>query len=211
MTDTSNTKTCHKTNSGNIITPEGVIFYAKYTIEAHENDQGKMVHGLQLCLSPETDLKLLKNEMGRIALEALDGDENRAKEAVKDRLGDPNKKKQGGKPAGPEYEGWTLISASSQTQPDFVWPNGKKMTHQEVMNSINSGDIIRATLNPYWRKVKKNPGISLGLVNVQLVRKGKPIGFVKPQGEQEFGAIDGAEDVSNSATSSNEEVDALFD
>jgi hypothetical protein len=213
MTDTSNTKTCHVLGNGNIMTPEGVLFYAKYAVEAHENEQGKMVHSLQICFPPNTDLKALKNEMGKVALEALEGDTKSAKNAVEKRFTDPNNKPQGGKPAGDEYEGWTLISATSTTQPDFVWPNGKRMSLEEAKNSINSGDYIRATLNPYWRKVQKNPGVSLGLQNIQLVRKGKPIGYVKPAGEQEFGAVDGAEDFSASTSKdsgASTDVESLF-
>lgn len=219
MSDTSNTNTCHiSEKSGNVITPAGVIFYAQYVVKGGKDNKGNEKYNLELCLPPEADLKGLKNAMGKLALENLDGDADQAKNYVNKRFLDPNNKPDGGKPAGDKFKGWTLIRASSKTPPDFVWPNGKKMSTQEALNSINSGDYVRATVNPYWLDTKTDDGVRikglfLGLQNIQLVKKGEAIGFVKPEGEEEFGAIDGAEDFTSSDSTeskSSSGADALF-
>lgn len=217
MTDKSNTKTCHLTTTGNVITPKGVLFYSQYLTSAHPDKKGILKYNLELCINPkEVDLKLLKNEMAKIAMENLDGNADAAKKMVERRFIDPNDKPQGGKPAGEKYEGWVLIRASARADkstPDFIWPNGTKMSSEEAIRVVTSGSIIRATLNPYWSKNAENKGVFLGLQNIQYLEKGEPIGFVKPEGEDEFGAVEGAAEIESSEKSSakgGESVDALF-
>jgi len=211
----SNTKTCHLTATGNVITPKGVLFYSQYLTKAHEDKFGNLKYTLELCVDPkEVDLKILKNKMAEIALEN-DLTADQAKKMVERRFVDPNDKPQGGKPAGDKYEGWVLIRASARADkstPDFVWPNGTKMSQEEAVGVITSGSIIRATLNPYWSKNPENKGVFLGLQNIQYLEKGEPIGFVKPEGEDEFGAVEGAAEIESApAAKAGSQVDALFD
>lgn len=212
MTDKSNVTTCHETSTGNIITPKGVVFYAQYLTEPHENDQGKLKYNLELCFPPETDLKLLKNAMAKVALENLDGDREAAKKYVEQRFLDPNGL-ESGKPRGKEFTGWVMIRASSDYMPDFIYPNGKKCPAESLKNECYSGRWLRATVNPYWYNVGKKRGVSLGLQNIQLLDQGTPIGFKKPEGEDEFGAVEGAAAIETSkasASKSDQTVDALF-
>ncbi len=208
---TENTKICHKTKGGNIITPEGVCFFVKYLHTAHENDKGKLKHNLELCFPPEADLKLLKNEIGRVAMENCDNDKAAARKHVEKRFIDPNNKPDGGKPAGDKFEGWVLIRASSDYCPDFIAPNGQRMTVDEFKRTANSGDFIRASIQPYWKDMGKSKGVFLGLQNVQFIRKGETIGFVKPDGEGEFGSVSGAEKTSKKSASKGSDVESLFE
>lgn len=219
MTDKSNTAIGHKLDNGNIITPKGKLFFAKFLYTPQENQQGQMKYNLDLCFKPGTDLSLLKNEMGKLALDKLDGDATRAKNFVNKRFIDPNNKPSGGKPAGPEYEGWVSIRASSDTVPDFITANGKKMSIEDAkkVDGVYSGRWARVTVKPYWSGNSKNPGVFLGLVNVQLLEHDTPIGFVKPQGESEFGAVEVADTAApisggdDTAPTGGSAVDALFD
>jgi len=213
MSEQSNTKVCHLTKKGNVITPEGVVFFANYLHTAHENENGKMKHNLELCFHPDVDLKVLKNAIGKIAMENCDNNKDQARKLVEKRFIDPNNKPGGGKPAGDKFEGWTMIRASSDGCPDFIAPNGSKLTTDEFKKAINSGDYIRASINPYWQDLGKTKGVFLGLQNVQIIRKGEAIGFVKPNGEDEFSALEDSEPKSTKKSKSNvsEAVDDLFD
>lgn len=210
-----NTGVCHKAASGNIITPKGKLNFAQYLVTP---DKGK--HNLMICFKPDADLKLLKNEMGAKAMEGLEGDSKQAKNFVEKRFNDPNNRSGGGKPLGEEFEGWTLITASSQNAPDFCYPNGQKIPADKIKDECYSGRWARVTLNPYWldNKVKdketgkevKVRGIFLGLVNVQLLDHDTPIGFVKPSGDSEFGAVE-VTGTAPANTASDDDVGSLFD
>lgn len=219
-TDRSNTTICHKTDSGNIITAKGVIMSDKFLLEPGLNKAGKQnKHQLEIVFAPGTNLTLLKNEMGKVALEGLKGDADAAKKMVEKRFLDPNDKPSGGKPLGPEFEGWTLVRAATDHLPDFVFPNGKRCPAESVRNELYRGRWGRATINPYWLDTTttdgtKIKGVFLGLVNIQLLEHGKAIGFVKPDGEAEFGAVEVADTAASpvSETTENKDgnVDALF-
>lgn len=183
---------CHIAKSGNIITPKGRLSYAQFLIEAQERtyeDSGKTVkvYSINLLLPPDVDLSELKKAMGKIALEKCDGDKKRAANSVNKRFLDPNNLPQGGKPAGEEFEGWTLIRATSSYKPKFAYPNGKEIPAEEVENELYSGRWARVTLNPYWTNNKKNPGVCLGLQNVQLLDHDENLGASIASAEDEFG------------------------
>lgn len=212
------TNICHVSPvSGNIITPKGKLFYAQYMLEPQN---GK--YSVDICFKPGAELKGLKNAMGKIALENLDGDTKQAMNFVEKRFIDPNNKPSGGKPAGAEFEGWISVRASSSTIPDFVYPNGQKIPSEDLKKECYSGRWARVTLNPYWMdkvatdkdtgKQVKVKGLFLTLVNVQLLDHDTPLGFVKAAGSEEFGAVEGIESGSSNAvvTAPSNNVDALF-
>ena len=190
----------------NIITCEGVLMSDKYLV----NPEAGQRHQLELVFKPGTDFTLLKNEMGKLAVEKLKGDSNAAKKMVERRFIDPNDKPGGGKPLGPDFEGWVLIRASTKDMPDIILPNGKKCPPERISTELYRGRLGRATINPFWSNNPENKGVFLGLTNVQLLAHGKPIGFVKALGEEEFGAVDGIEVAEAPAASSDASVDALF-
>ena len=195
--------------SGNIITAKGVIVSDKYLMNPPEGQK----HQLEIVFAPGTDLTVLKNEMGKIAVEKLKGDANRAKQMVERRFLDPNNKPNGGKPLGDRFEGYTLVRASAQYAPDVILPNGKKCPPDQIQNELYRGRFGRATLNPFWTDNAENKGVFLGLTNIQLLDHGEPIGYVKPAGEEEFGAVDGVEGeapASSGSAQSGGDVESLF-
>lgn len=207
---------CHIAKSGNIITPKGRLSYAQFLLEPQERtyeDSGKKakVYSMNLLLPPGSDLMELKKKMGKIALEKCDGDQKRAKSFVDKRFLDPNNLPQGGKPMGEEFEGWTLIRATSSYKPKFAYPNGKEIPAEEIENELYSGRWARVTINPYWTANKKNPGVCLGLQNVQLLDHAENLGANIPDAEDEFDAVDGSDDKAEAGSSvSNEDVDDMF-
>lgn len=209
---TSDTKICHIAKSGNIITSKGRLSYAQFLIEPQERtyeDSGKTVkvYSVNLVVPPNADLSVLKKAMGKIALEKCEGDKNRAMNFVNKRFLDPNNLPQGGKPMGEEFEGWTLIRATSSYKPKFAYPNGKEIPAEEVANELYSGRWARVTINPYWTNNKKNPGVCLGLQNVQLLDHAENLGVAMPDAEDEF---DSVEDGDTGSTKGDANIDDLF-
>ncbi len=183
--------TCHLSQiSGNIITPRGKLFYAQYLHEPQEGTDGKKKWSLQICFKPDADLKLLKNELGKLALEAFDGDQLWAKNAVNNLFVDPNNPPRNGKPAGPAYDGWVRVSASTREIPDILYPNGKKIDPNALKDECYSGRWARVTLRPYYQSKGEHKGLRIGFSNVQLLDHDDPIGFVKPRGEDEFSPVE---------------------
>lgn len=207
----SDLNTCQKSPSGKIITPRGKLFFANYIYEAQQDNNGKDKFSIQLVFKPDTDLKLLKNELGRLALEHYDGDQARAIKAVNDLFNDPTIPPKNGKPAPAEYRGWIKISAASKQRPDIMLANGKILESHEFAKECYSGRWARATLNPYFQ-TKNYPGLRIGFENVQLLDHDKVIGYMKPSGASEFGAVEIDEGAAPIVASTGvaQQVDSLF-
>lgn len=206
---------CRIAKSGNIITCKGRLSYAQYLIDAQERtyeDSGKKTKVYQgsLLIPSNHDLSELKKKMAKIALEKLDGDKTRAANFVNKRFLDPNNLPQGGKPAGEEFEGWTLIRATSSYKPKFAYPNGKEIPESEIENELYSGRWACFSINPYWTANKKNPGVCLGLQNVQLLDHAENLGANIPGAEDEFDAVDGTEADGDGSSISDADVDDMF-
>lgn len=207
---TTDMKKCHVAKSGNIITPKGRLSYAQFLINPQENQNGKLKHNLNLVVPGDADLSELKKKMAKIALEKVDGDQNRAKALVNKRFLNPNDLPGGGKPMGEEFEGWVLIRASSDYKPKFAYPNGKAIPDEEIANELYSGRWARVTLNPYWSNNKENKGVFLGLQNVQLLDHDENLGTAIPDAEDEFDAVDGADEPEAGSSVADEDVDSMF-
>jgi hypothetical protein len=204
---------CHMSPAGSVITAQGRMSYAQFLTEQQErqNDDGSIskFYSMSLLCPPGSDFTLLKNEMGKVALKHLDNDQKRAKQFVEKRFLDPNNLPQGGKPAGPEFEGWTLLRATSKYMPKFVYPNGKEIsTTEEAIKEIYSGRWARATLNAYWTDNKKNPGVCVGLQHIQLLGHDDNMGVALPDAASEFGSAEG--DTTANDDAGDSDVDAMF-
>ena len=68
-------------------------------------------------------------------------------------------------------------------------------------DDIVSGDYIRVSLNAYAYSQAGNNGVSFGLNNILLVRKGEPLGVAKPSAAADFGIARGAAPVAATADS----------
>lgn len=207
-----NLNECRESKSGFVITCKGRLSYAQYAVDGQENKKtGKLKYSGSLLVPKEGNLTFLKNRMGKIALDKTD-DQNRAKALVNKRFLDPNNLPNGGKPAGEEFEGWTLIRASSDYKPKIFYPNGDTVPDEEVKKEIYSGRWASFLLNPYWFSHPENTGIFLGLQGIQLLDHDENIGTAIPDAEGEFDAVDGPapEASSGDASTAEENVDAMF-
>lgn len=208
------TKECMIAPSGYVISPKGILSYADGLYTAKNNGFGKLKHNLNILLPKDVDLTILKKEMAKLALEKLNGDKEAAMKMVNKRFLDPNDLPSGGKPAGPQFEGWTLIRATSDNCPRFVHPDGKRVEDSDLPKEVYSGRWGRVTLNPFWSDNKTNKGVFLGLQDVQVLDHGEPLGRVRPDSEGEFGAVDvagaAAPNTSTTAPTGGTDVDSMF-
>lgn len=100
--------------------------------------------------------------------------------------GVPAKAKAGQEPYGGHY----FMNLKSDYAPDVVDQAMRKITDA---GQIVSGDFARVSMNAFAYDNKKGAGVAFGLANVQLVRKGEPLGD-KVSADKEFAPIptDGA-------------------
>ena len=208
------TTKCRKSKSGlYVITAKGRLDFAVGLHDPKPNKiSGKIKYQLNLLVPPTHDLTLLKNEMGAVALANCNGDQTRAKKLVQKRFLDPNDKPQGGKPAGEEFEGWTLIRATSDYKPDVTYPNGDEMPNEEIPKELYSGRWASALVNAYWSSNTENPGVFIGLQGIQLLDHDDVIGTSRPKAEDEFEAVEGVEGAAKPSAdqSDNKDVDSMF-
>lgn len=88
-------------------------------------------------------------------------------------------------------------SGKRRPAPDVVDQRGNTVPAIEEADALYNGRWFRASLNPYWYD-NENIGVSLGLVNVQLLRHDDPLSGGKVSADREFEAVgDGLDDLEN--------------
>lgn len=97
--------------------------------------------------------------------------------------------KQDGSPLGKEYQGHFFCNVKSTSKPGAIDTHGNDLIGAD---DIVSGDYIRVSLNAYAYSQAGNNGVSFGLNNILLVRKGEPLGVAKPSAAADFGIARGA-------------------
>lgn len=117
--------------------------------------------------------------------------------------------KSDGSPLGKEYQGHMFCNVKSTTKPGAVDKHGNDLLGSD---DIVSGDYIRVSLNAYSYSQAGNNGVSFGLNNILLVRKGEPLGGTKPSAAADFGIVKGAPAPAKGAASGSwdDEDDAPF-
>jgi len=97
--------------------------------------------------------------------------------------------KQDGSPLGKEYQGHFFCNVKSTSKPGAIDTHGNDLIGAD---DIVSGDYICVSLNAYAYSQAGNNGVSFGLNNILLVRKGEPLGGAKPSAAADFGIARGA-------------------
>lgn len=90
-----------------------------------------------------------------------------------------------------EYEGKFFINASSKYRPGVVDKDLKEIVHEA---EVYPGCFGRVSINFYPYSSSGSKGIGCGLLNVQKVSDGKPIGFYSSP-EEDFAAFKEEEDI----------------
>lgn len=84
------------------------------------------------------------------------------------------------------YTGCYFARVKSDRRPGIV---DKSMNDVISDADFQSGDYCRVSLNAYAYNKTGNQGVSLGLENIQVLRKGEPLGNTS-RPEDDFGALD---------------------
>ena len=176
-------------NEGAIVLPIGRLSWTKDLAIGGENQKGTWTWMATLLCPPDSDFTIAQKLMYPIALEKTK-DSERAKSEVLRRFLDPNNKPGGGKPEGPEFDGWTMLRMSTTKKPDIMLPNGQRCENpEELQRECYSGRWAFVTANAYWFDVGTNKGVSLGLQNVILQDHDEPMGGGKPRGSEDYNAL----------------------
>jgi hypothetical protein len=89
-----------------------------------------------------------------------------------------------GSPLGKEYAGHFFCNVKSTTKPGAIDAHGNDLIGSD---DIVSGDYVRVSLNAYAYSQAGNNGVSYGLNNILLLKKGQPLGGAKPSAADDFG------------------------
>ena len=159
-------------------------------LTARKNEMnGKEEFSTQV-LVPKTDTETVNQlkAAAKAALTAKFGD--KIPKTVKNPLRDGDTEtKTDGSPLGREYAGHFFCNVKSTSKPGAIDTHGNDLIGSD---DIVSGDYIRASLNAYAYSQAGNNGVSFGLNNLLLVRKGEPLGGAKPSAAADFGITRGS-------------------
>jgi hypothetical protein len=159
-------------------------------LQARKNEMnGKDEFSTQILI-PKTDTATLSamKAAAKEALAAKFGD--KIPKNVRNPLRDGDTEtKTDGSPLGREYAGHFFCNVKSTSKPGAIDTHGNDLIGSD---DIVSGDYIRASLNAYAYSQAGNNGVSFGLNNILLVRKGEPLGGAKPSAAADFGITRGS-------------------
>ncbi|WP_353247378.1 DUF2815 family protein [Limnohabitans sp.] len=154
-------------------------------LQSRKNEMnGKDEYSTQILI-PKTDTATL-SAMKAAAKEALAtkfGD--KVPKNVRNPLRDGDTEtKNDGSPLGAEYKGHFFCNVKSTSKPGAIDTHGNDLIGSD---DIVSGDYVRVSLNAYAYCQAGNNGVSFGLNNILLVKKGQPLGGAKPSAADDFG------------------------
>lgn len=89
----------------------------------------------------------------------------------------------------PAYAGHYFINCRSNQRPPVL---GRDLTHITNPADFRSGDYCRATINAFAYD-NESKGVSFGLIHLQKVESGEPLGATGPAPESVYDAIPGGE------------------
>jgi hypothetical protein len=95
--------------------------------------------------------------------------------------------KSDGSPMGDEFKGHYFLTTkcdSTRHKPSVIDTHGNELFDPDA---VVSGDYIKVSMNAFAYDATANRGVSFGLNNVQLVRKGEPLGANRQSAQDEFG------------------------
>lgn len=159
-------------------------------LQSRKNEMnGKDEFSTQILI-PKTDKETLTalKAAAKEALTAKFGD--KVPKNVRNPLRDGDTEtKTDGSPLGKEYQGHFFCNVKSTSKPGAIDTHGHDLIGSD---DIVSGDYIRVSLNAYAYSQAGNNGVSFGLNNILLVRKGEALGGAKPTAAADFGITRGA-------------------
>lgn len=162
--------------------------YARLMRPAKNEMNGKEEYSVVLLISKDDadTLSKLKNA-AKAAISAKFG--GTAPKGMRNPIQDGDSPKQDGSPRGAEFEGHHFINVkcdASKHKPSVIDAKGNELIDPDA---VVSGDYIRCSLNAYAYDQAGNKGVSFGLNNVQLMRKGESLGAARQSAAEEFGVV----------------------
>lgn len=152
------------------------------------NDQGVLKYSATSVLDAEAQ-KSQEFQNIRAALQEVTLAKYGSPDKVPEGFKTPIRSCKGNKHHGIHGDDAVFFNSNSEQQPGIIGPDGKTPITNPA--SIKAGDYVRCTYNAYTYK-NKSEGVTLGLGNIQLVRRGDPLGS-QIDAESEFDAVEGAE------------------
>jgi hypothetical protein len=199
---TANTKICHVTKFGNVITCQGRMMYPTFfepSLPKGETDRDKAKYQGTLIFPVGADLKALAQAVEDAAIEKW-GPSYKEKHKVRKPFG---KAEDQPKMSGTAEEFPVFIRANSKDRPQVVSAAGKPVT-EEQSEEVYPGRWARFSVRAYaYDHPTGGKGVSLGLQNVQLLDNDERLAGARPQASDEFSPVEGA--------SEGADTDQLFD
>jgi len=199
---TANTKTCHTTKFGNIITCQGRMMYPSFfkpNMMKGETDPSKAKYQGTLIFPKGFDLKLL---IAAVEAAAVDRWTDKYKEYfnIKKPFG---KASEQAKMSGTAEDYPIFIRTSSRERPEVRSPSNGLIT-EEQSEEVYAGRWARFSVSPYaYDHPTGGKGVSIGLHSVQLLDHDERLAGARAPAEDEFSAVEGAEEGNS--------TDSLFD
>jgi hypothetical protein len=113
--------------------------------------------------------------------------------------------KSDGSSMGDEFKGHFYLSTkcdATKHKPTVIDSNGNELFDPDA---VISGDYIRASMNAFAYDATANRGVSFGLNNVQLVKKGEPLGSSRQSAHDEFGIAKSSAPAKEMATADDDD------
>lgn len=180
------------TAKSTIMIPECRMSYPKVFKPELNKLNGKMEYSFVGLFNEKSDLTRMK-ALAQLALEATWGkDPTQWPPVLKSPFRDQNERAkfvEGKKILPPGYvEGHKFVNFKSTKRPGIVDQNVQAIIDE---SQIYGGCWVQATVRAYTYDQKGNRGVAFGLINIQKIRDGEPLGGGSTP-EQDFAPIAGA-------------------
>jgi hypothetical protein len=187
--------------SGNLFTPAGRIMYGalfKPVLPGQdEKDDSKRQYQVTLLFPAGFDLSAIEAEVDKL----IDKEHKPANEALRKKIKTPIIETAGVQSMASlaeEYPYFVRLSSRAfdkngraNAAPDVVSPSGAKVDEGDDSSECYNGRWARASVRAYpWTHPTGGKGVSLGLVNVQLLYHDDPLAGGKVKGTSEFETVE---------------------
>lgn len=197
-------KATYSEKSGNFFIPAARMMYASLWTPAppgeNEDDEKKFVWSVTALIPASFDMKVLEEEVERL----IDKEHKPANDTLRKKIKTPFLETAGIRSLASlaeEYPICLRLSAKAYDRngkrrqaPGVVDIYGKPVPAENEPDEAYNGRWFRASVNPYaWTHKTGGAGVSVGLVNVQLLWNDDPLAGGKIAATSEFEAVDEAD------------------
>ena len=157
--------------SKKVVTGVVRLSYAHVWESAKIGENGKEKYSVSLII-PKSDTETL-NKINQAIEEAIKEGVGKFGGKIPNRASLKLPLRDGEEKDDPAYENSYFLNANSNTAPQIVDKNVEPILDR---GECVSGDYARVSLSFYAYNVNGNKGVAVGLGNIQVIRKGEPLG-----------------------------------